>query len=202
MNQYSDTDPRQNAKALGAEAKARVDQAKGNLNKAQTQKQFTNEVKSAAPIREGVKDLSERAGDAIDDLKQDVTKGTERGIKNLQRNTADAKQGVKETLDQAQDNAAELGRDGSRSVQKTADQVKSTLDNARQDLGNKTSSLLDGSSRQTAKASDKAATAIQTQAQNTPKLDTQDLLERVKDSFNTASQNVGEFAKDAATDAR
>lgn len=208
MNRYSDTDPRQNAKALGAEAKARVDQAKGNLNKGQTPKQFTDEVKSAAPIREGVKDLSDRAGDAIEGLKQDVTEGTQRGVKNLQQNTTDAKQGVKQTLDRAQDNAAQLGKDTSRNAQQAAEQAKSNLDKtldkankARQDLSDKASSLMDDSSRQVAKASDKTVTAIQTEAQNTPKLDTQDLLERVKDSFDTAARNVGEFAKDTASEA-
>ena len=209
MNRYSDTDPRQNAKALSVEAKARVDQAKSNLNKVQTPKQLGDEVKRAAPLREGVKDLSDRASDAIEGLKQDVSEGTERGVKNLQQNATDAQQGAKQTLDQAQDNAAQLGKDTSRKATQAAEQAKSNLDKtldkadkARQDLSEKASSLLDGSSRQVAKASDKTTTAIQSQAQNTPKLDTQDLLERVKDSFDTAAQNVGEFAKDTASEAR
>ena len=206
-NRYSDTDPRRNTKGLGAETKARVDQAKGNLNKSQNQKQFTNEVKGAAPIRDGSRDISERAGDAIEGLKQDLSEGTQRGVKNLQRNTADAKQGVKATVNEAQDNAAELGRDTSRSAQRTADQVKSRVDSARQDLGDKASNLLDDASR-TASRSGIAnsgtanVNALQSKAQQTPVLDNSDLIERVKDSFSTATQNLGDFSQDAANNAR
>jgi len=202
MNRYSDTDPRRNPKGLEAETKARVDQAKGNLNKSQNQKQFTNEVKGAAPIREGSRDISERAGNAIEGLKQDLSEGTQRGVKNLQRNTADAKQGVKATVNEAQDNAAELGRDTARSAQRTADQVKSTVDNTRRDLGDKASNLLDDTSRTASRSGAANVNALQSEAQQTPVLDNSDLIERVKDSFSTATQNVGEFAKDVANDAR
>lgn len=208
MNQYSDTDPRQTDKRLGAETKARVDQAKGNLNKTQSPGDVVDEFKAGRPLGERTKNLVEPAANAIDNLKQDVTAGTERGIKNLQRNTADAKQDLKETLDQAQDNAADLGRDTSRSAQKAAaqvkSQVKSTAENARQDLGDKASNLIEGASRPVTASRDSqtALNALQSETQATPKLETPDLLERVKDSFDTAAQNVGEFAKDAANEAR
>ena len=118
MNQYSDTDPRQTDKTLGAETKARVDQAKGNLNKTQSPGDVVDKFQEGRPLGERTKNVVEPAANALDDLKQDVTEGTQRGIKNLQRNTAGAKQNLKETLDQAQDNAADLGRGTSRSAQK------------------------------------------------------------------------------------
>ena len=76
-----------------------------------------------------------------------------------------------------------------------------------QDLGDKASKLLDDASR-TASRSGIAnngtanVNALQSEAQQTPVLDNSDLIERVKDSFSTATQNLGDFAQDAANDAR
>ena len=78
------------------------------------------------------------------------------------------------------------------------------VENARQDLGDKASNLLDGASRQAANTRDgKAAlNALQSETQETPKLGTSELLERVKDNFDTAARNVGEFTKDAGNQSR
>ncbi len=196
MNQYSDTDPRKTDKSLSAEAKARVDQAKSNLNKTQGLDDVVDEFKAGTPLSERTKNVLEPVGNAIEDLRQDVTEGTQRGIKNLQGNTANAKQNVKATVDEAQDNAAQFGQDSLKNAQNAAERVKSSASSTSQQLGDRADSLINGGTAQPKTGS--SVTAIRSEAQKTPRLDTADLVERAKDNFETATQNVGEFAKEAA----
>lgn len=191
MNRYSDTDARQGTADLSAEAKARVDQAKGNLKQSANQSQFAREVKGAEPLKKGPRDISERAGNTIENLKEDISEGTQRGIKNLKSNTQQAKEGVKDTVGDARQNAEEIGKDASRSAQKTANQVKGNLDNARRDVSDKVSNAASG-----ARQSSDDLGSLQSGKQRTPALDAGDLADRAKDSFSTATRHVGDFANE------
>ncbi|MBW4468126.1 MAG: hypothetical protein KME07_22090 [Pegethrix bostrychoides GSE-TBD4-15B] len=198
MNQYSDTDPRRSTGSLDSKTKARVDQAKVNLKKAESPEEIVDEFKSGRSLDERTKNVLEPVGDAIQDLKQDVTAGTERGIKNLKSNTENAKQGIKSTADQAQDNAAQLGKDASRNVKNTTTQLRSNVDSAvdsAKDLGDRADNVFDRTSTQT---TGKSLGTLQSTRQATPDLDNQDLLKRAKDNFDAATRNLGEFAEDSA----
>ncbi len=190
MNTYSDTDTRQNTKGLASEAKARVDQAKANLKKSNTPDALAEEVRDAKPLRKGPKDVTERATNTVEDVTQDFKDGTERGIKNLKANAKQAKRGVEETLDDAKQNAAELGEDTARSAQKTASQLKNNVDSAARDLGDKVGDKVSGT------RGNGSLSAVRSSKQGTPDLDADDLAERAKDVFGTASRNVGEFANE------
>jgi hypothetical protein len=186
MNTYSDTDTRQSTKGLAAETKARVDQAKANLKKSNSPEDLAKEVRTARPLREGPKDVTERASNTVEDVTEDFKAGTERGIKNLKANAKQAKRGIEETLDDARQNAADLGNDTVRSAQKTASQLKDNVDDAARDVGNKISKT----------GANGDLSAVQSKKQSTPDLDAGDLAERAKNVFGTASRNVGEFTKE------
>jgi F0F1-type ATP synthase membrane subunit b/b' len=231
MNSYSDTDPRQSGRGLAAQTKARVEEAERNLGKAENRREFADEVKSAKPFKEGAKDVSDRAGDTIESLKQDVSKGTQRGIQNLQRNTEQAKQGVQDVVDDARQNVKQLGDGASDNAKRAADQLKDNLSNTSDDVKRNVKqniNRLQDNAKDTANqvedavsprrvgqldrktgsyqdrlAADRSGSSVvdsQSNKQGTPQLDAGDLVERAKDTFSTATKNVGEFVRDTAAD--
>jgi uncharacterized phage infection (PIP) family protein YhgE len=193
MNRYSDTDARQGTAGLSAEAKARIDEAKGNLKQSSNQRQFANEVKEADPLKKGPRDISKRAGNTLEDLKEDISEGTQRGIKNLKANTQQAKEGVKDTVGDARQNVEQLSKDASRGAQKTANELKGNLDDARRDVSAKVSDKVGNVGSKLRQDNDDLG-ALQSGRQRTPDLDAGDLAKRAKDSFGTASGSVGDFA--------
>lgn len=189
-NVYSDTDPRRNTRGLGAESKARIDQAERNVNKVQNPSEFAEEYRKGTPLGERIRNVTENVGDAAKDASKDFTKGTERGINNLKRNTEQAKREVGETVNDTRQDATEFGKDSARNAQRAADRVKTNLDNARQEVGNKVSSS-NRDDQFTARSSE--AGRLQSNQQPTPKLDAKDLVERAKDTFGSATRNVNEM---------
>ncbi len=197
MNRYSDTDPRYDTNRVSSKAKQMIQNAERNIDKVQNPGDLADEVKTAKPFRQGTKDVSERVGNTIEDLKQDISEGTQRGIKNIQRNTSQAQQGVKENFDDTRKNIGEASRDTTRSAGRTVDQVKGSLDNARRDVTDKVSKTLDQGDRSISQ-SNSSLRSLKSDAQSTPELDAKDLANRAKDTFGKASKNVGEFGHDAA----
>jgi hypothetical protein len=191
MNTYSDTDPRRNTKGLGSKVKARVDEAESNIDKVQNPREFAEDYRKGTPLGQRVRNITDSVGETAKDVTEDVTKGTERGISNLKRNTQQAKQGLQETLDDASQNAQDLGKDTSRSAQRSFDRVKSNADDARRDLSENLSSMGERSDKFAAR-SNSSSEPLQSKRQGTPDLNAKDLAERAKDTFGTATRNVGQ----------
>lgn len=142
MNRYSDTDPRSNTSGVSNKAKQMIKNSERNLSKVQNSEELADEIKTARPFKEGGKDVTERISDTVEGLKQDISEGTQRGMKNLQRNSSQAAQGVQETLDDARQNTSEAVRDTARGTKQTVNQAKGSLDNARQDVKNQVSKTI------------------------------------------------------------
>lgn len=199
MNRFSDTDPRSNTSGVSSKANQLIKNAERNINKVQNSDELVDEIKTARPFKEGSKDVTERIGNTVEGLKQDISEGTQRGVKNLQRNTSQATQGVQETVDDARQNTSEAVRDTARGAKQTVNQAKGSLNNARQDVKNQVSKTIDQGERSISQA-DKNLRSLRSEAQPTPDLDAKDLANRAKNTFNKASENVGELNQGTAID--
>lgn len=185
-NTYSDTDPRRNTSATSAKAKQLINNAERNVNKVQNSRELVDEMKSARPLKEGPQKVSDRVSNTVEGFAEDFSAGTQRGIKNLKSNTSQAKEGVQDTLDDARQNVGTTGKQAARTAERTADQLKSNVDNARQDVTSKIGSGLDRADGR----SNAGLGALRSEPQRTPDLDSGDLVERAKDTFGTATRNV------------
>lgn len=134
MNQYSDTDPRQNTSGLDEKVRSRVKAAERNLDKVQTPGDLAEEAREAKPLRRGAEDISKRVENTVEDLKDDISDGTQRGIKNLKRNTEQAKRDVGNALDDAGQNAKDLGKDTARTAGRVTDQARNTFGDTSRDI--------------------------------------------------------------------
>lgn len=193
MNRYSDTDPRYNTKGLKSEIKARVDQADRNIQKVNDPEEFAKDYRKGTPLGERVRNITEDVSGAAKETSEDFAEGTQRGIRNLKQNVNKAAQGAQDTIDEARNNAADLGKDTSRTAQRTADQLKGNFDNARQDVQQNANRFKQEASYKSQRAGDQLSSSVDTSAQGkqaTPRLDAGDLIERAKDAFSTATQNV------------
>lgn len=120
MNVYPDTDPRRSRDDLSAKASERIRQAEQNLNKVQSREELADEVKAAAPFKQGIQDVTERVGSTVEELKEDFSEGTARGMQNLKRNAEQAREGVKDTVESATDNLQDTADDVSGKVNRAA----------------------------------------------------------------------------------
>lgn len=134
MNSYSDTDPRYNTKGLGADIKARVDEAERNVQKVQNPKEFTEDYREGTPLGERVRNITDSVGGAAKDVTEDFAEGTQRGVRNLKANASNAGEDARDTVDQARENAVDFGKDTSRAAKRTANELSNNVDNARQDI--------------------------------------------------------------------
>lgn len=197
MNRYSDTDPRRDTSRAATKADQMIRQAERNLNKVQSREDLADEVREAKPFKQGVNDISGRVEGTIEDLREDISEGTQKGIKNIQRNTSQAQQGVQESFDDTRQNLGDASRKTVRGAERTADQVKGKVDDVRQDVTNKVSKTLDSGERNVGQ-SGKDLQSLRSTGQRTPDLDAKDLADRAKDTFGQASKNFGEFGQDTA----
>jgi ABC-type transporter Mla subunit MlaD len=194
MNQYSDTDPRYNTKGLKSEIKARVDQADRNIQKVDNPEEFAEDYRKGTPLGERVRNITDSIGGAAKGTSEDFAEGTQRGVRNLKQNVNKAAQGAQETVDEARSNAADLGKDTSRTAQRTTDQLKGNLDNARRDVQQNVKGLKRDMSYNAERGTGQVGSSVDVSEdkQATPRLDAGDLIERAKDAFSTATQNVAD----------
>lgn len=150
MNDYSDVDPRKNTTEANTKAKALVDNSKKNINEKSVDslEQYGKNYRSGAPIGERVKQIGENAGDTVKNVKENVSKGTQKNLRQAQglgddvkdkaiQKKENAKDAVKETgnkVKRAADDVSEagdnLGSKIKRGAQDAADSVKSTINKA------------------------------------------------------------------------
>lgn len=141
MNDYSDVDPRKNTSAAEAKAKGLVDNAQSNLQKrADDPEQYVENYRGGAPLGERVQKIGENIGQAAENVKQDLSKGTQENAQNVKQTSQSAAKNVKKGTQEATAKTSEaaqnagdavkskVNRDISR-VQRTVDKVADDIDN-------------------------------------------------------------------------
>jgi hypothetical protein len=120
MNGYDD-DVKAGSPEVQAKARALVDKAKRNVDKAQTPKDISKKViKSAEGLKEDVVEGAKKQ-------KEDFVEGTQNGIENLKGNLNKASKEIPKVVNEATDNARS-------SVQQSADSVKGTVDTLQKNI--------------------------------------------------------------------
>jgi predicted small secreted protein len=132
MNTYSDTDPRRNVKGADAKARALVDQANRNTNRVNDPEDFAESYRSGRPLDQRVRNVTERVGDAFNGLTDDVSEGTQRGVRNLQENVKDAGRDARGVAQDVRQNTREAGK----SVQRAAEDAKDYAQDRANDTAN------------------------------------------------------------------
>lgn len=94
MNDYSDVDPRQNTSEAQAKAKALVDNAQKNIDQKSVDsvEQYVENYQSGTPLGERVKRIGENLGNAAEDIREDVAKGSQENLENATDTAKSAKQ--------------------------------------------------------------------------------------------------------------
>jgi F0F1-type ATP synthase membrane subunit b/b' len=94
MNDYSDVDPRQNTSEAKAKAKALVDNAQKNIDQKSVDsvEQYVENYRSGTPLGERVKRIGENVGNAAEDIREDVAKGSQENLENATDTAKSAKQ--------------------------------------------------------------------------------------------------------------
>jgi hypothetical protein len=152
MNDYSDVDPRFNGKEAQSKAKGLVDNARKNIEEksVDSTEQYVENYRSGTPLGERVKRIGEDVGKAAENVKGDVSKGTQENIENTKDVAKDAAKNTKQTanktsdaveskvksdikttqraVDKAADSGENLGDKIKQAAQDAADAVKSAVD--------------------------------------------------------------------------
>jgi len=132
MNNYPDVDPRRDTAPAGAKAKGLVDNAKRNLNQSvDNPGELGENIRQGAPLGKRIERLGENVSESTQELTEGVTKGTQRGARNLRENTQNATEGVskaasrsaEDVKDQAQRTARDVSQKTSRAAEDAADFV-------------------------------------------------------------------------------
>lgn len=121
MNDYSDVDPRKNTTEANTKAKALVDNARKNIDakSVDSPEQFVENYRNGAPLGERVKRIGEDVSDSVDNAKDNLSKGTQ---KNL-RQTKDLADDVKDKAIQTKENTKDAANGTAKSVKRAADNV-------------------------------------------------------------------------------
>lgn len=128
MNEYND-DLSLDRGRQQDKAKSLVQNARENLrDRATNPKELLENAKDGRPI-ESSKEVADRVSRRVENLRDDVVEGTEKGTRNLKANLKDAGRSVKKmTEDNAQNleqGSKRFYRDAKRSVESAADTAKS-----------------------------------------------------------------------------
>ena len=127
MNDYND-DLKYDQKGSNAKAQQLIDRAEARLqNRATNPKEALDNAREYNPIPEQARELSSKVKKSVEDTRENLTSGTQKGIRNLQTNAEKAADTAPDILDRAKQNAAnatrgvrEGVRDLSSSVQNSA----------------------------------------------------------------------------------
>jgi uncharacterized protein YjbJ (UPF0337 family) len=121
MNNYSDVDPRKNTTEANTKAKALVDNAKKNINEKSVDslEQYGQNYRSGTPIGERVKRIGEDVSNSVENLKENVSKGTQKNLRQTQGLVDD----VKTQAIQTKENAKDATKDAAKSVKRAVSDV-------------------------------------------------------------------------------
>ncbi|MTJ46772.1 hypothetical protein [Dolichospermum sp. UHCC 0259] len=128
MNEFSDVDPRaKNAeKAANARAKDLIENAQKNVESKRIDSvdQYVRNYQEGAPLDERVKRLGQDVGSSAEELREGVTKGTQRGIENLQENIQNAAEYLTKNV---QRGTEDLGKNIQRTSENATDAFRKNV---------------------------------------------------------------------------
>lgn len=116
MNQYND-DFRYDAGQSKGKAERLVRQAEDNLEKVQSPKDYVENLKDTAQIKDRTGNVAKNVKERAENLAEDIAEGTKRGTRNLKQNVDKAGR----NLDRATDEANQEMRAAAREAQRQAE---------------------------------------------------------------------------------
>jgi hypothetical protein len=128
MNNFSDVDPRASRleKYSDARAKALVENSRRNIEQksVDSPEQYVRNYQRGTPFDERVKNLGEDVGSSAEEVREGLTRGTKRGVDNLQENLGGA---AKDVTKNVQRGAEDVRKNIQRSIEDTGEAVNRTL---------------------------------------------------------------------------
>jgi predicted transcriptional regulator len=131
MNNFSDVDPRsREAQKLARDrADALIENAQRNIEHKgiDTTDQYVRNYREGRPFSERVKNLGKDVGSSATEVREGVTKGTRRGVENLQENVENAAKGLTKNV---QRGTEDVGKNIQRRTEDLGEAVKRNLKGA------------------------------------------------------------------------
>jgi hypothetical protein len=139
INEYNDDSRLETAK-LESKARERVDSAKANLESRATNPKEAlenlNDTRRTGEIGDKGRAFSRETGNSIQNSAEDFVEGTQRGMKNLQRNADRAVTGVERSADRAAKGVERRAEDASDFAQDQAQKAARAAQHAGEDTVN------------------------------------------------------------------
>lgn len=143
MNNYND-DNQYGKNATKADAQKLINRAERNLQKkAESPQELVENVRDRNPLGSQARDASRNAGDVTEELKDDLSKGTQKGIENIKRNVEQARQSVPRVVEEAKRNAQEAGKDVQDSANDLSKGVQRATGRAAEAVQDRTADTID-----------------------------------------------------------
>jgi hypothetical protein len=106
MNNYND-DPKYDQKGANTKAKGLIDRAESRLqNRATNPKEALDNAQEYNPIPDQAREFSDKVKQSVEDTRENLTAGTQKGVRNLKENVEKARDTAPDVIDQAKQNAA------------------------------------------------------------------------------------------------
>ncbi|MDZ8261593.1 hypothetical protein [Nostoc sp. ChiQUE01b] len=128
INNFSDVDPRAgDEKAVNDKAEALVKNAQKNIDNksASNPGEYIRNFKEGTPLGQRGKNLGDDIGNSVNELREGVVKGTQRGIENIKGNTQNAAEDVTKNV---QRGAEDAGKNVKRTADDAGNAVKRAVD--------------------------------------------------------------------------
>lgn len=120
MNDYADVDPRQDTKQTQAKTKALLDKVEQNLGKrANNPDKLGKNYQEGAAIGQKAQQLADNTREAAENRIEGVSKGTQRGLRNIKENTRDAAEDVGDFASRSAENTKQNAKQAARDLAKT-----------------------------------------------------------------------------------
>lgn len=97
--------------------------AEQNLKKSENPEEFAKEYRSGTPLNERIKNITDSVGKAAEETAEDAAEGTQKGMRNLRRNTEQAADSVRDTAADAQRTARRNLNDAAEYTQDRASEA-------------------------------------------------------------------------------
>ncbi len=143
MNNYND-DNQYDKNGTKADAQKLINRAERNLQKkAESPQELVENVRDRNPLGRQARDASRNAGDVTEELKDDLSKGTQKGIENIKRNVEQARQSVPKVVEEAKRNAQEAGKDAQDSANDLSKGIQRATGRATDAVQDRTADTID-----------------------------------------------------------
>lgn len=147
MNNYEDTDFRTNTKGAKDTAKGLIENAQNNINKVNSPQDYGQRYRQGTPLNQRVENLGRDMSGSADQLKEDVSKGVERGIRNTRANVEKVPSSVSNVVEEATQGAKERAKDAAKTTQRTADVVTDNFGEVGDKLKNRSQEAVNSAQR-------------------------------------------------------